>query len=364
MGHTDLLDRDLTVSDLLCSWYEEHKRALPWRESTDPYMIWISEIILQQTRVAQGLDYFKRFVARFPTVSALAEADPDEVLKYWQGLGYYSRARNLQTAAKTVMSEFGGVFPSDYSAVLSLKGIGDYTAAAIVSFAWNQPYAVVDGNVYRVLSRLFGIDTPIDTTKGKKQFTELANMVLNPNRAAIHNQAIMELGALQCVPKNPDCMACPLQEKCVAFATHTVSDLPVKQGKIKVRNRYFNYLDIRYGNKRWLSRRGEKDIWEGLYQFPLIETDQAISLEELLLHPEFKQLTAATGQRDIRVSLSGLKHVLSHQILYATFYRIELESEPTGLSDYLSVLAEDVEKYPVSRLIHIYLEKLESNLFE
>lgn len=197
----NITDHNPLISERLIHWYQINRRILPWRETTDPYIIWISEIILQQTRVAQGLDYFNRFITRFPDVQALAEASEDEVLKYWQGLGYYSRARNLHTAAKTIMQQFGGKFPTDYSEVKSLKGIGDYTAAAIVSFAWNQPYAVVDGNVYRVLSRLFAIETPIDSTQGKKEFAELASALLSHKEAGLHNQAIMELGALQCVPQ-------------------------------------------------------------------------------------------------------------------------------------------------------------------
>ena len=207
------IENELETSRLLRDWYRIHKRELPWRESSDPYIIWISEIILQQTRVAQGMDYFLRFTERFPDVASLASAEEDEVLKYWQGLGYYSRARNLHAAAKDIMERFGGIFPERYEDVISLKGIGEYTAAAIVSFVWNQPYPVVDGNVFRVLSRLFAVDTPIDTPKGKKAFTELAGLVMDPRYAGQHNQAIMELGALQCVPQNPDCEACPLNRK-------------------------------------------------------------------------------------------------------------------------------------------------------
>ncbi len=364
MNDIKISDTDLTVSELLSSWYEEHKRTLPWRESADPYIIWISEIILQQTRVVQGMDYFYRFTERFPDVATLAEAHEDEVLKYWQGLGYYSRARNLHAAAKKIMTDFDGVFPSDYASVLSLKGIGEYTAAAIVSFAWNQPYPVVDGNVFRVLSRLFALETPIDTMKGKKQFTEIAGLILDPLHAATHNQAIMELGALQCVPKNPDCIHCPLQNQCMAFASGTVENYPVKQNKTKVRNRYFNYLHIVSNGQTWLSRRGEKDIWEGLYEFPLIETDNPLTPEELLEHPDFKNLLDGAEDIKVKVHISGLKHVLSHQVLFASFYTIEIKKAVSELSDYISVPLEDLEKYPVSRLIHIYLEKLETDLFE
>lgn len=223
-----------------------------------------------------GIGVFLRFTERFPDVASLAAAEEDEVLKYWQGLGYYSRARNLHAAAKSIMERFNGVFPENYKEVLSLKGIGEYTAAAIVSFAWNQPCPVVDGNVYRVLSRLFAVDTPIDTTKGKKQFAELAGMILDPKNAGTHNQAIMELGALQCVPQNPDCGVCPLKDKCMAFASGNVQAYPVKQNKTKTRDRYFHYLYIIYKEQTWMNRRTGKDIWTGLYEFPLIETDHAM----------------------------------------------------------------------------------------
>ncbi len=357
-------EKDLIISELLIDWYRKNKRELPWRDTTDPYVIWISEIILQQTRVAQGIDYFHRFIERFPNVGSLAAAAEDEVLKYWQGLGYYSRARNLHQAAKTIVSDYQGIFPSDYAAIRTLKGIGDYTAAAITSFAWNQPYPVVDGNVFRVLSRLFALDTPIDTTKGKKQFTGLAHQILNPLRANLHNQAIMELGALQCVPKNPDCMSCPLQAQCLAFASQTVASFPVKQGKTKVRNRYFNYLFLRYGDKTWLRRRGDKDIWEGLYEFPLIETEQALPADALLIHPDFQTFTGNPEQLSVSVALTGVKHVLSHQIIYASFYQIDLSEMPQLPDTYQQIDMNELEKYPVSRLIHIYLEKLDLDLLE
>ena len=238
------IENDLETSRLLRGWYRIHKRELPWRESSDPYVIWISEIILQQTRVAQGMDYFLRFTGRFPDVASLASAEEDEVLKYWQGLGYYSRARNLHAAAKDIMERFGGVFPERYEDVISLKGVGEYTAAAIVSFVWGRPYPVVDGNVFRVLSRLFAVDIPIDTAKGKKAFAELAGLVMDPRHAGQHNQAMMELGALQCVPQNPDCEACPLKGRCAAYGAGEVQAYPVKRAKARTRDRYFHYLYI------------------------------------------------------------------------------------------------------------------------
>lgn len=364
--HNDMLqtERELDISRRLVGWYREHRRHLPWRESDDPYRIWISEIILQQTRVAQGLDYYLRFTARFPDVAALAAAEEDEVLKYWQGLGYYSRARNLHAAAKTIVERFGGRFPSRYEDVRSLKGIGDYTAAAIVSFAWNEPYPVVDGNVYRVLSRLYALDTPIDTGKGKKQFAALAGLLLDRRDPGLHNQAIMELGALQCLPRDPDCTTCPLASSCAAYAAGKVEAYPVKQHKTKTRDRFFHYLHIIYKGNTWLHRREGKDIWKGLYEFPLIETEGPLDFAGLQQTEAFRQLFAGAGPLTITPGPSGVKHVLSHQVLYACFYRIEIEQAAEGLNRYLPVPAEAVEQYAVPRLIHIYLEKSGGNLPE
>lgn len=357
-------ENKLETSRALLVWYKEHKRDLPWRETRDPYIIWISEIILQQTRVVQGLDYFIRFTRRFPDVASLAVAEEDEVLKYWQGLGYYSRARNLHVAAKSVMERFGGIFPQEYKEVLSLKGIGEYTAAAIVSFVWDQPYAVVDGNVFRVLSRLYAIETPIDSTQGKKMFTELAGLLMDSKQAGLHNQAIMELGALQCVPQNPDCEDCPLVDQCMAYASGSVQSYPVKQNKTKTRNRYFHYLHIIYKDRTWLHRRDGKDIWTGLYELPLIETENAMDFSRLQETEAFRELFTDAGRLDISVGLSGVKHVLSHQILYANFYRIEIEKKNEALESYFSIPRKDIENYAVPRLVHIYLEKLSGNLFE
>lgn len=357
-------ENKLEISHKLLIWYKKNKRQLPWRESSDPYIIWISEIILQQTRVAQGMDYFLRFTGRFPDVASLAMADEDEVLKYWQGLGYYSRARNIHAAAKNIMEQFNGVFPDQYTDILSLKGVGEYTAAAIISFVWNQPYPVVDGNVFRVLSRLFAVDTPIDTNKGKKQFAALAGVVMNPGLAGQHNQAIMEFGALQCVPQNPDCEVCPLKERCMAYASHLVQSYPVKQGKTKTRDRYFHYFHIIYKEKTWLFRRKGKDIWEGLYEFPLIETPQPVDFAGLQETDAFRALFQGAGRLNISVVLSGLKHVLSHQVLYAVFYQVEIEKECDSLQSYLAVSSGDIEKYAIPRLIHLYMEKISGNEYE
>ncbi len=351
-------DRDLEMSRLLIEWYRVHKRELPWRETTDPYVIWVSEIMLQQTRVVQGLEYFNRFLRRFPDVVSLAEAEEDEVLRYWQGLGYYSRARNLRAAAKCIVERFGGVFPSTYAEILSLKGVGEYTAAAIVSFAWNRPFPVVDGNVYRVLSRVFAIDTPIDTAEGKRRFAELAEALMDEKRAGEHNQAIMEFGALRCVPKNPDCPSCPLADRCEAFSLNRVLDYPVKRHKTKTRDRYFHFLHILYEGRTWLNRRSDKDIWAGLYEFPLIETERAMDFSELCETEAFSRLLGDAGVLSLLREVSGVRHVLSHQVLYASFYQIRIERVPVSLGDYILVPREGLGDYAFPRLIHIYMDKL------
>lgn len=340
----------------MTDWYKANKRDLPWRDTKDPYLIWISEVILQQTRVVQGYEYYLRFVEAFPDVKALADADEDKVMRLWQGLGYYSRARNLHAAAKMIVSGHGGVFPSEYKNILSLKGIGEYTAAAIGSFAFDLPYAVVDGNVFRFLSRFFAIDTPINSTQGKKIFTELANELLDKDNPGEHNQAIMEFGALQCVPVSPDCLACPLSEQCLAYAKNEVSAYPVKEGKTKVKERYLNYLDIRCGNYLYLNKRTGNDIWKNLYELPLIETAEKLSFEELQNTGEFKNILENTGNIELRSVNISLKHVLSHRIIYANFYQIEIEEDTYLKEKYLKIGIEDLSNYAISRLVDKYFE--------
>ena len=264
------------IAEILLDWYAREGRDLPWRRTRDPYRIWLSEVILQQTRVAQGMEYYLRFTERFPDVASLAAAPEDEVLKLWQGLGYYSRARNLRAAAREVVERFGGVFPRSLDDVRSLRGVGDYTAAAICSAAYDAPCAVVDGNVYRVLSRLFDLAEPIDATAGKRAFACLAQSQLDAAHPGRYNQAIMDFGAIQCTPASPRCEACPLSESCLALAAGTVADRPVKRGKTRVRDRWFNYLHVASGDRVLLHRREGRDIWQGLYEFPLIETDAPV----------------------------------------------------------------------------------------
>ena len=337
-------------ADILIDWYAENKRDLPWRETKDPYRIWISEIILQQTRVAQGYDYYIRFMERFPDVFTLADANEDEVMKYWQGLGYYSRARNLHAAARSIRE--AGEFPKTYEGVLALKGVGEYTAAAICSFAYDIPRAVVDGNVYRVLSRWMGIDTPIDTTTGKKLFAQLAQELMDESRPALYNQAIMDFGALQCTPASPDCLLCPLAETCLALANRNVDTLPVKQHKTKVTNRFFNYIYVRTGGCTFIRKRMGNDIWKNLYEPLLIETDTDFSENASAFEQKLFGVLGETPWRFLRQVRQGVKHVLSHRVIHANFYEVVLSDDFGTLEGYQKVAEEDLHKFAVSNLVY------------
>ncbi|NDP20773.1 MAG: A/G-specific adenine glycosylase [Paludibacter sp.] len=349
---------NIIISDFLINWYQQNKRDLPWRDIQDPYKIWISEIILQQTRVNQGMNYYLRFIERFPTVALLAQAEEDEVLNYWQGLGYYSRARNLHKAAKQVMNDFDGIFPNLHSYVLALAGVGSYTAAAICSFAYNQPYAVVDGNVYRVLSRLFGLETPIDSGKGKTEFALIAQQLLSEQHPGEHNQAIMEFGALQCVPFSPDCSNCPLISSCKAFELQQIANLPVKSKKTKVLNRYFNYLFIEYNGNTFLQKRVAKDVWQNLYEFPLIETNRLLTIAELFENKEFIEIFDKINSVEIYKISNPMKHVLSHRVIYAQFVSVNVSELSEKLKKSIQISIRDIDRYPVSRLMELFLENL------
>jgi len=338
-------------AEKIIDWYKAHKRELPWRESSDPYRIWISEIILQQTRVAQGYDYFLRFVERFPDVESLAAAHEDEVMKYWQGLGYYSRARNLHAAARSM----NGVFPRTYPEVRALKGVGEYTAAAVCSFAYGMPYAAVDGNVYRVLSRFFGIDTPIDSTQGKQLFAALAQEVMDKRRPGVYNQAVMDFGALQCTPRSPGCGECPLSDGCAALAKGTVAQLPVKRHKTKTTDRYFHYMFVRAGAYTYIKKRTGDDIWKNLFEFPLIETSAPLREEELLAHPRFREWIAPGECPAVRLVRKNVKHVLSHRVIYADFYEVSLPEGSASFAGYRKILLEDLDSFAVSRLIQAFV---------
>ncbi len=343
-------------SSTLLNWYETHQRDLPWRNTTDPYKVWLSEIMLQQTRVAQGLPYYQLFIKTFPSIFDLAAASEEEVLKLWQGLGYYSRARNLHHTAQYVAQQHKGVFPNSYTALKKLKGIGDYTASAMASICFQEPRAVLDGNVFRLLSRYFGIDTPINTTEGKKIFKAKAQQCLATKQPGNYNQAIMEFGALQCKPKNPDCNNCPLQNKCVAFQQGRVDRLPIKLKKGKLKKRYFNYLVfIDSHRKTCLNKRTDKDIWQNLYEFPLIECPGSITKEELVKHPALAGLTApATIEL---FNSQPIKHQLTHQKLWVKYWIIHQPEIPENFKHrpYQLVDIEEIEKFPVPRLIDKFL---------
>jgi A/G-specific adenine glycosylase len=345
-----------SISNSLITWYNYNKRDLPWRNINDPYKIWVSEIILQQTRVAQGTDYYHRFIERFTNIESLAKAHEDDVLKYWQGLGYYSRARNMHTAALQIMQYFGGKFPTDFKNVLSLKGIGNYTASAICSFAYNQPFAVVDGNVYRVLARLFNIDTAIDSNNGQKVFAQLAQELLDPQKAADHNQAIMEFGSLQCVPASPDCRNCVLNDICLAYRNNTVGQLPRKTQKVKIKKRYFNYLHIQFEGKSYLKKRTDNDIWRNLYEFPLIETDKLLSIDELLKEPILLELFKNINSVSIDRVSSPIKHILTHRQIFAQFFSITIQNKNKEIEQFVEIDENSRDKYAVSRLMELFFE--------
>jgi A/G-specific adenine glycosylase len=344
------------ISQKLTGWYKNNKRDLPWRDISDPYRIWISEIILQQTRVNQGLSYYNRFIESFPTVAILAEADEDDVLKHWQGLGYYTRARNLHKAAQQIKKNFNGRFPSAHSDILQLSGIGDYTAAAISSFAYNEPYAVVDGNVYRVLSRLFSIQTPIDSSAGKKEFSLLAQNLLSKSEPGIHNQALMEFGALQCVPVSPDCGICPLQSVCTAFEMNIVTLLPVKSPKKKSTNRYFNYLYIKFQGNTYLQKRVANDVWQNLFEFPLIETDHLLTTNELTNNEFFRSMMVDIDEVDIYKITNPMKHILSHRVIFAQLISITISNQNESINQFIRVPLKEIDRFAVSRLMELFFE--------
>lgn len=329
-------------------WYRQNKRNLPWRETKNPYLIWLSEIILQQTRVIQGKSYYSKFVNRYPEIEDLANAKEQEVLNLWQGLGYYSRARNLHFASKQVMEEFSGKFPSTYKDIKQLKGVGDYTASAIASFAFDLPHAVVDGNVYRVLSRYYTDETPIDSSQGQKLFKAYAQDLIGNEDPAEFNQAIMELGALVCTPKNPDCESCPLQEQCSAYLKSSQLDFPVKSKKTKVTNKYFNFF-ISSSNQLQIEKRKGKGIWQNMFQLPLIESDKPLTLNDV------KSITKKKWNTKTQNKITEYQHILSHQKIHASFWKVD--SLITNESEYITVNLDEIRDYPLPRLIDKYLEE-------
>jgi len=333
----------------LSAWHDrDNQRSYPWKQEKDPYKIWLSEIILQQTRSEQGLPYYLNYIQAFPTIKDLAEAPEERVYKLWQGLGYYNRCKNMLVAARTIMNEHNGIFPNSYEAILQLKGIGSYTAAAIASFAFHLPYAVLDGNVYRVLARFFDIDTPIDTGKGKKEFEQLAQILLDKNNPAKHNQAIMDFGASICTPKNTQCDICPLASKCLAFKHNTVALLPIKEKKLKIKTRYFHYLQLEYKGKYYVQQRTGNDIWQNLYEFYLIEKADANDIaNDLEMWAEYSTSTKIIGE---------IQQKLTHQIINFKFYKLILSKIPKFISESHFISSEAMHQKAFPKAIAAQLD--------
>ena len=343
------------ISEVI-EWYNLNKRDLPWRNTTDPYVIWLSEIILQQTRVDQGLPYFYRFAEKYPSVSDFAAASEDEILNLWQGLGYYSRGRNMHQTAQMVMEDHAGYFPKKYDELIKLKGIGEYTAAAISSFSANEAKAVVDGNVFRVLARYFGVDEPINSSKAKKLFTTLANDVIDPTNPAISNQALMEFGALHCKPQNPLCQTCPVQLGCYGYKNMLVDKLPVKLKKVAVRNRFFNYIVLINDQKLLMNKRGPNDIWQNLHELPLFETESYQDASYVVNEAEFMR---RFGKVEISSVEGPIKHLLSHQKIHAQFIVItQVDSGQVFKEEgWFFTDLTNLEKLAQPKLIFAFLKK-------
>ncbi|MCP4123405.1 MAG: A/G-specific adenine glycosylase [Bacteroidetes bacterium] len=350
---------NISVSQRLLEWYDPHLRDLPWKFTIDPYCIWLSEIILQQTRVEQGKPYYLKFVEKYPEVSLLANAPLDEILKLWEGLGYYSRARNLHAAANQIMQDFNGSFPTEYKSLLKLKGVGSYTAAAIASFAYGEPVAVLDGNVYRFLSRLFGESIPIDTSEGKKRFTELAGNVLDHYGPGTHNQAIMDFGATMCTPMNPSCASCPFRGDCVALDKDMIKILPCKSKKTKKRDRFFNFYVITDLKSVFIEKRTSKDVWKGLHQFPVTEHEHSLNGAVFDTFRDNDSPVPLSGAQSIEVQ-GTYRQVLSHQNIEAQFTEVRLGdiNEVDSPEGWRSVPVGEFHMFAYPGIIHSYLSEL------
>ncbi len=345
-----------TFSKKLLLWnQQQNRRQMPWKGEKDPYKIWLSEIILQQTRVEQGLSYYNNFITTFPDVHKLANASDEKVIKLWEGLGYYSRCRNLLVTARYISTELKGKFPATYDDIKALKGIGPYTAAAISSFAYNLPYAVVDGNVFRVLARVFGIATAIDSTEGKKYFTALANELLDKKQAGLYNQAIMDFGAVVCKPAAPLCTTCVFKKTCIAFINNNVNELPVKEKKINIKKRWFYYLVIEYKNEVAIQQRTAKDIWQGLYEFPLTEAEKETTIKTILQQVEKKGLLSKKNYELVAAS-SLYKQQLSHQLIAGQFIKIVLHKKPLMNDNVLWVDKKKLKQLAFPQFINQYLK--------
>ncbi len=352
MNRTDKAEQVFT--SLLLDWHKDlNDRQLPWKNEKDPYKIWLSEIILQQTRAQQGLPYYLKFTAAYPSVVAMANANDEEVFKIWQGLGYYNRCKNMLATARLIVEKHAGQFPNTYDEIIALKGIGPYTAAAIASFAFGLPHAVVDGNVYRVLSRYFAIDTPIDETKGKQLFADLAQKLLSINDSAAWNQSIMDLGATVCTPKNPQCDVCPFTKYCQSKGTELLQLLPVKSKKVKVLNRYFNYVIIVQDSKIWMHKRGADDIWQNLYEPFLLESDELYTVKQV--HSKLAELIVNVASNKV-YQIGESKQKLTHRNIFARFFRVELTSD----SIFEDRIGDWVE---IEQLKHLAMPKTVADMF-
>ncbi len=344
----------MSFSERILNWYAEHKRALPWRETKNPYVIWLSEIILQQTRVEQGMPYFFRFLETYPNVTKFANAEEAEILRLWQGLGYYSRARNMHKASKQVLELHNAEFPTDYQSLLKLPGVGEYTAAAISSFSSNHAHAVLDGNVFRVLARYFGIEEPINSSSGKKIFSKLAEEMLDRNQPAEYNQAIMDFGSLQCKPKNPNCAECVLRIDCRAYESGLVNVLPAKIKGKKSKDRFFHYFIIEHDGAVLMSQRSEGDVWANLFEFPMIESDADLNVAELVQMEEFQKDFGLSVPTQIK---GQIKHILSHQNIYARFYKLEINaSKLPKKSHWNYFILEKLDTLAKHKLISSFVE--------
>jgi A/G-specific adenine glycosylase len=354
-----------TFSEVLLRWNSaKNDRKMPWKGEKDPYKIWLSEIILQQTRVEQGLGYYQRMVKAFPTVKKLAKADDSQVFKLWEGLGYYSRCRNLLATARQITEEKKGVFPSTYEEILALKGVGTYTAAAIASFAYDLPYAVLDGNVFRVLARVFGIDLPIDSKEGKQKFSELAQSLLDTKRPGLYNQAIMDFGAVICKPVSPQCTKCPYARSCVALAKNKVANWPVKSKTLALRQRWFYFLMLTYRGRVAVRVRTQKDIWQGLHEFPLLETNAAATWTSLSKLAEKKGWLSPQGYHTEHVS-ALYRQTLSHQLIAGQFIHISLKKKPALDKEWEWVSYERLEQLAFPQFInqHLNANSRQTSLF-